>query len=148
MGRRTYSEAEKAEALALYETAGPTAVQATLGIPKQRVTQWAKADGIRTVRNETMIEARDAAMIDWDVRRVRMAHHIGSVAEQALEQTEQDLAEGRIKGKDAAVTMAILVDKAQLLTGAATSRTAHLHADGDAKVLLDELAERRAHRAA
>lgn len=123
MARRRYTEDEKAEALALYATDGPTAVQAQLGIPKQTVQQWASDAGVRTVRNEHTAAATEAARLDWQERRIALAHRMGAVAEKALAVAEEMLdARTPSKAKDAATTMAILADKAQLLTGGATSR--------------------------
>jgi len=52
---------------------------------------------------------------------VNLAHRIGAVAEQALDVATEKLAGGSTSAaKDAATTMAILVDKAQILTGGAT----------------------------
>lgn len=70
--RRTYTPAEKAEALKLYETEGPTAVLKQLGIPKGTTARWAQAAGIGTVRNERTREATEAASLDARARRQRI----------------------------------------------------------------------------
>ena len=67
--RRTYTPAEKAEALKLYETEGPTAVLKQLGIPKGTTARWAQAAGIGTVRNVRTREATEAASLDARARR-------------------------------------------------------------------------------
>jgi hypothetical protein len=53
-----------------------------------------------------------------------MVHEMGDVAQRALEKVKDciDAEKGR-DAKDYATTMAILVDKAQLLSGGATQRT-------------------------
>lgn len=52
-----------------------------------------------------------------------MADEIGESAEKALTACAEALASGEIRrAKEAALTLAILIDKAQLLSGAETSR--------------------------
>lgn len=122
--RRHYTHEQRADALALYATNGPTCVQRELGIPKGTVTQWAKKAGVETVRNEQTAAATEAARVDWEQRRMTLAHEIGEAASEALTLTRLSLAAAACRDAQAsATTMAILVDKAQLLTGAATGRT-------------------------
>jgi hypothetical protein len=65
---------------------------------------------------------------------------MGDAAELALETAVEALEDGKIRdAQSAAVTMAILVDKAQLLSGGATSRSEHL-SGLDAE--LEQLAEK------
>jgi hypothetical protein len=66
---RKYTDSQRAAALALYETHGPTAVEKQLGISKSTVTGWAKAAGTRTVRNEATREATEARVVDLKARR-------------------------------------------------------------------------------
>jgi hypothetical protein len=123
MARTRYTDEQKAEALALYETHGPTAVETQQGIPKNTVAGWAKAAGIRTVRNERTAAAVEAHALAWAERRAEMVDRIGTVASAALDLCASSIADGTTsKAKDAATTMAILVDKAQLLGGDATTR--------------------------
>lgn len=123
MPRRSYTDAEKATAIALYESEGPSAVQHQLGIPKATVSDWARANGVRTFGTERTEAATAAHEAAWAERRARMVDKIGRVAEKALDLADSCLAEGTTsKAKDAATTMAILVDKAQLLGGDATTR--------------------------
>lgn len=61
---KTYTQAQKDAALALYETHGPTAVEKQLGIPKNTVAGWARKAGTRTVRNERTREAVEAKVVD------------------------------------------------------------------------------------
>jgi transposase-like protein len=123
MGKRSYTPEQRTQALELYRTDGPTTVEEQLGIPKQTVDNWAKRAGVRTVRNEKTAEAVEAARLTWEQRRLGLAHESGSVAQLALAKARENLADGRARdAQAAATTYAILVDKAQLLTGAATSR--------------------------
>jgi transposase-like protein len=59
-----YTPEQRAEALALYETHGPSAVTEQLGIPKGTVTGWAKEAGVRTVRTSRTREATEARAVD------------------------------------------------------------------------------------
>lgn len=67
--RRTYTTSQKTEALKLYETHGPTAVQKQLGIPKATVTKWAKANGVPTVHTSRTREATEARSVGLKARR-------------------------------------------------------------------------------
>lgn len=131
--RRSYTDEDKAAALALYAEQGPTEVERQMGIPKATVASWAKRTGTRTVCIEKARARVEAAHLAWEERRLDMADRIGTAAELALVQCENALAgiagsPSMRDAKDAATTMAILIDKAQLLTGAATSRQEqHVH---------------------
>lgn len=70
--RRTYTDQEKADALELYRTQGPTAVEKQLGIPKATVASWARRNGVQTVRNALTREATEAASLDARARRQRI----------------------------------------------------------------------------
>lgn len=71
-----YTQEQRDEALALYETHGPTAVQEQLGIAKGTVTGWAKEAGIRTVRTSRTREATEAKVADAQERiaALRLVH--------------------------------------------------------------------------
>lgn len=64
-----YTEEQRAEALKLYETDGPTAVTEQLGIPKQTVQDWARKAGVRTVRTASTREATEARAVDLKLLR-------------------------------------------------------------------------------
>lgn len=87
MARRRYTEEQKAEALKLYETHGPTAVQAQLDIPKGTVSRWAQAAGVGTVRNHRMREAVAAASLDAKARRQRIVENQMAITERLQAQT-------------------------------------------------------------
>lgn len=79
--RKTYTEQQKREALTLYETHGPSAVEKQLGIPKNTVAGWAKAAGVRTVRNERTREAVEAKVLDGRARRQRIVENQHRITE-------------------------------------------------------------------
>ncbi len=83
-----YTEAQRAEALALYETHGPTAVEHQLGIPKNTVAGWAKRSGVRTVRTETTRAAVEAKVVDGKLRRQNIVHRLYGQAEKILDDLE------------------------------------------------------------
>lgn len=145
--RRTYTDEDRAAALAMYAEHGPTVVQDEMGIPKATVCNWARANGVETRSIENAAARVQASTLAWAERRLAMADRIGTVAEMALVQVENavcgtDGSPSMRDAKDAATTMAILIDKAQLLTGAATERhEQHVHrATKDA--VLEEARER------
>lgn len=113
---------QRAEALELYVELGPSAASERTGIPKGTIGWWASEAGIRTDGAERTAAATEAAALRWAERRANLADRIGAVAELALVQTEAALEDDDRKAKDFALTMAVLIDKAQLLSGDATVR--------------------------
>lgn len=137
MGRRTYTPEQKAEALELYATDGPTAVQERLGIAKATVSDWARANGIRTVRNERTAEAVEAARVDRELTREKLRDAMLAKALDLIGRMDEEHIDFR--GKDAkrvtfpkpsasgcqsyATAAAILLDKVRLELGEVTGRT-------------------------
>lgn len=80
-----YTPEQRAAALALYETHGPTAVEKQLGIPKGTVTGWAKANGTRTVRTERTREAVEAVQVDNKLRRQRLVQKLYDRADAVMD---------------------------------------------------------------
>lgn len=104
------------------------AAEAT-GIPRRTIAQWAKDAGIETSPQAAAKteKARLALELKWAERREALADRIGEGTELALDQAIAFLEAGRPRdAKDAATTLGILVDKAQLLTGDATTRADHI----------------------
>lgn len=83
-----YTPEQRAEALALYETHGPSAVTARFGIPKTTVASWAKNAGVRTVRTETTRAAVEAKVVDGKLRRQNIVHRLYGQAEKILDDLE------------------------------------------------------------
>jgi hypothetical protein len=153
MGRRAYTPEQRTQALELYRTDGPTKASEATGIPKGTIAAWAHDEGVQTDCLAKTANATRAAALRWEERRTELAHRMGEIASKALERVDHAI-EGQdpfggdlyvpgafgqptlIHPSDAkalATTCAILVDKAQLLTGAATSR--HEHTSGlDAEI--------------
>lgn len=123
MARRSYTDAEKAEALALYETDGPTAVQQAMGIPKGTVTRWAQAAGVATVSNERNAAAVEAVMSTHETRKAALAEKLLRIAEAGA-QRELDIINAS-KLRDVVGSRTRAIHDLQLLTGAATARGEH-----------------------
>lgn len=143
MSRRTYTDEQKADALALYANEGPSAVQHQLGIPKATVTSWATANGVRTVRNERTAQAVEAAKLDRELTRERLRDAMLAKALDLIGRMDDEHIDFR--GKDAkqvtypkpspsgcqsyATAAAILLDKVRLELGEVTGRTETVSTD-------------------
>lgn len=119
MSRRVYTDEERAEALRIYESDGPSAVLRDLGIPKGTVSRWAKAAGIGTVRNEKMAEAREAADNDSATLRAIAANQSIRVTNTIAEAIERRLAieAETVDLKELATVYGIFADKHKLFVG-------------------------------
>jgi len=149
MTRRTYTDAEKAEALRLYVEVGPNEAGRRTGIDPGGITRWAKAEGLATLtaKTETTLSELRARM---ELKKARLADGFLDDAEWLRQQIRQPSVEKVVKtvgtGKGMTVTeivdvefdeptaatkktlltaAAIAVDKAQILTGGPTERTEH-----------------------
>lgn len=113
-----YTEAQRAEALALYETDGPSAVTARFGIPKQTVQHWAKAEGVRTVRTAKTNAASEAKQADDKALRAMLASDGLNVARMATDLIKERLLTEahEIPVKDLATIYGIFVDKHAVIT--------------------------------
>lgn len=87
---KTYTQQQKDEALALYETHGPTAVEKQLGIPKNTVAGWARKAGTRTVRPERVRAAIEAKVADGKSRRASIVLRLYARTEKILDRLEAD----------------------------------------------------------
>lgn len=131
MSRRAYSDEEKAEALRIYESDGPSAVLRDLGIPKGTVSRWAKAAGIGTVRNEKMAEAREAADNDSATLRAIAANQSIRVTNTIAEAIERRLAieAETVDLKELATVYGIFADKHKLFVGMDQGNEEHTAVD-------------------
>lgn len=123
MGRTRYDEARKAEAVELAVAHGKAEAARRTGIPAGTIGSWCSRAGLATVATERTAAATEANRQRWEERRSELVHRIGEIAEKALDEVNAQLDDGKLRNaKDAATTMAILVDKAQLLSGGSTVR--------------------------
>lgn len=140
----TYSDDDRAHAVDRYRLVGPHAASRETGIPRRSIERWAKAAGVKT-EVVTAVAAANAA------RAVHHTHRIQTIIERIADEIEHTLdllhsptterrliqASGTLEydivnidrpgptvaeRKAHAVTLGILVDKYQLLTGGVTER--------------------------
>ena len=148
--KRTYTPAQRKEALALYEEHGPAEASRRTGIPSPTIRTWAMRDG-RTTRvppSHKTRAATGAARRSWAEHRLELAAKTGAVADELLGRI---LAARRASDVRALATgFAALVEKGQLLDGGATERVELSEAERIERVraLRDQLAERRAAKGA
>lgn len=178
VARRTYTDEERAAALALYETDGPRAVEAQLGVPKATVVGWANAANVRTAKAERArgamlsVVERKAKLADGllsDIERLRTQLFDRTVRKEVVtvsdgrnegshvEVVEVELDQPTFADKRAIMwSIGVAFDKVQILTGDVTGRTELLGVVGAAgrdalaarAAELDELAQKRAERGA
>lgn len=140
-----YTDQQRTDATALATEVGVSEAARRVGVDKATISRWCKAAGVATLHTESTAAAVDAKRLAWEERRTDLAHEQGRIAAKALELTEQCLDRRKFSdARAAATTMAILTDKAQLLTGAATSRSEHSVSPERALELRDKVRHLRA----
>ncbi len=100
MPKRIYTPTEKAAALNLYETDGPTAVERQLGIPKETVNSWARKTNTRTLRTGRTHEAIAARQADLKLRRAVLSARFLDEAEALLSRVRADYTVYAFGGRD------------------------------------------------
>lgn len=113
---------------------------------------WERAEGEEEARREERRRRTEAAQLaaarKWANRRETEADNAGIVAARARQAILTALDEKDEKmTKASAIAYGILIDKAQLLSGAATARVDGIDPKERALGVLDELARKRAERA-
>lgn len=136
--RREYSDDQKQQALELYENEGPTAVYQQLNIPKSTVRSWARAAGVRTVRNKKTEDATRAREVDAARLRAEASSFAIEGARAAFQKLYERITndDSDISFKDLGIIGGILADKHLAFNG--------VDDDGgttDTVSLLDKLAE-------
>lgn len=103
------------------------------GIPKSTIRGWALEADVAIARATEKTKAATAAKQEqWAELRATVANQAGGTAQRILALVTDALDSGELEvrtigqAKDAALTMAILVDKAQVLGGEASAITAHV----------------------
>lgn len=138
MGNR-YTPDERQQAMDLAAARGYRYASDESGVPIGTLKSWMRRAG-RTVQPERRAELEERqqiASLQWEARRLTMANELGEAAAKALARTVERLdgwttqdgvrmAPNPREAHGAALTMAILIDKAQLLSGGATARTESL----------------------
>lgn len=144
-GVRSYTAAQKAEALELAARHGHAEAARRLGMPPETIRTW-----VNRAEAGTAVAKRDEAgvLLPWRERRERLLPKFGQVAATALDACQVAIDEGRARDAQSLMTVAaIAADKGQLLSGAATSRSesASVHVTAtDRGELAEQVARMRA----
>ncbi len=170
-GRREYSEEERDAALAIFEQEGLSEAVRQTGISKGTISSWAHRDGVQTVCTPEQAAERERrvsvmrsvlaekVIIDADRLRAQMwqptlrreAHTVsdGKDAGSHVEIVDIELPEPTFADKKAIMTsVAIAVDKTEVLMGRADPRGSAISSPLPSKYLRDQLAQRRERREA
>ena len=106
--KRTYTKRQKVTAVIAAEMSSVTAAAEATGIPKRTVGYWFDSPDFATIRTKT---------------REDLADESRGLAHRVLQEIDKKLPE--FEPRDLAILYGILTDKAQLLSGGATSRLEH-----------------------
>lgn len=71
--RRTYTDEQKAEALATYRLHGPSIAEKLHDIPRKTIASWASRTGVQTIRTGRTRAAVEARTVDLKARRQELA---------------------------------------------------------------------------
>lgn len=127
MSRRTFTEAEKAEALALYAEVGKAEAARRTGISAGTIGAWASRAGVATVAADVTRAATDvsAARRTYVAEefRTQMVEALARVAVFAAAKELERLAGGKASLHEIVGARTRAIHDLQLLTGAATGRT-------------------------
>jgi len=145
VSRTTYTEEQKAEALALYVEHGASEAGERTGIPAGTIACWASRVGATTER----ARKRDANIIAIRQAKEELREEIRTQAlERALitvSRITEDVAAA--DAKNLAIAFGTLLDKYRLEMGEASGFMEHRAASADrVQALRDEVAERRERR--
>jgi transposase-like protein len=122
MATRKYTDEQRAEALALYAEVGPAKAARQLGIRAGTLRQWAVRAGVTGHDPRTRL-ATEAAKTKWAARRDDLANQAGAAAQIVLEAMVKAAQGGDgTTARGLSIAFGVTVDKAQLLSGGATSR--------------------------
>lgn len=120
---RRYSDAQRAEALALANEIGVEQAAARLDLRAGTVRQWRKR-AVDTAVATAGVELVERSTMPWSQRASEMIPKLGAAASDAVEAAHDAVRAGRGRdARDLATAAGILIDKTQLLAGQATSRS-------------------------
>lgn len=136
--RRTYTDLQRQDAVGLYERDGLAEAARATSVPKSTIRGWAAAAGVRTCGSEQTRAANEVRALGMEERRQNIAEALFTEVERSLADLDGPVAvysmgrDGlgtgtapRPNPKDRqarVVAVAVLLDKALLLTGQATER--------------------------
>ncbi len=118
---RAYTDEEKKEALALRRTHGPAEASRRTGIKCATIRSWAhrSAEDASEGAEQTRA-ATEAARLSWAQRRAELTDETGAVAAAILDRIKVSRRSSDARALSQAFS--VLIDRAQLLDGGATSR--------------------------
>lgn len=105
---RRYTKQQKMAAVLAAEMTSGDAAAAEMGVPRSTLQGWLKDPALAELRTKT---------------REAMAEDMKVLAQVALDALLGAIARGEVEGRDLIVALGVAIDKAQLLSGEATSRT-------------------------
>lgn len=121
MQRLQYTPEQKAHALALLAEVGKAEAARRTGIAAGTIASWGSRNGVSAPEAGKMAQQVTAS---WQIRKVALGEKLGTLCEKMAQGIDDRLDAKSIAGvRDLAASIAILVDRAQLLTGGATART-------------------------
>lgn len=124
MQRTKHPPERRAEALRLLAEVGLAEASRRCGIAPGTIASWGHRNGVHAPSVANMEAIHERKQIAWAERKLVLGQKLGELASKAALRIEQRLDADRDvrSARDLAATMAVLVDKAQLLTGGVTSR--------------------------
>lgn len=143
-GKR-YTDAERIEVLQAADVMGDAYAAAEFDVKAGTIRQWRKRLNYQPSREriERLAAGNAERLLDWQTRRLQLANEVGDLAAKAAAAVRAGLEHGTPAGLQHAATASVVlarcVDKAQLLTGAPTSRTEDVSARAEANELLERL---------
>jgi transposase-like protein len=137
VAKREYTEEFRTEALALYQQVGASEAARRLHMPAPTLTSWARRAGVQSDAGPTTRAAIEQAKLTNEQRRERIITKLYEQAERLIDrmhepQTDYKGQQAREVRFDEAQADAVknlgaavkdLLDRAELLSGQATSRT-------------------------
>lgn len=123
MSRVRWPEATKDDAIRLAEQHGVGEASRRTGVPVGTIASWLNRKGIRPATPEDRSDGIVAAQLAWEERRTLVATKLGEVADKAVAVLLDKLAGGDVTVAQTLDVLEAAVGKAQLLTGAAQTRT-------------------------
>lgn len=119
-----YPEAAKQEALRLLAEVGPHEASRRTGIPIGTIASWGHRHAVKAPPVASVERMVAGAQVEWARRKVQLGERLGGLAEDIAARIQQRIDVDKVTGvRDLAATMAVVIDRAQLLTGGATSRS-------------------------
>jgi hypothetical protein len=127
MPARRWSDAQRSTALDVFAREGCAAASAATGVPEGTIRSWAKREGDRA---GSQLDRRDAVEVmprsaaPWRERRDPLVRDLGELVSETLSAVRDAVQAGRLRdARDGMVAAGIAIDKCELLSGFATSRS-------------------------